>query len=69
MSVIDSSSKGGTNKTPLTIEGLTTLARLDYAGRTIEVYLRAELKKDYNDDVNLSLSLLIAYIQLRDAFI
>ncbi len=68
VSVIDSLSRVSANKTTLTIEGLTTLARLDYAGRTIEVPLRAELKDNCDDSVDPSLTLLIAHAQLRDAF-
>ncbi len=69
VSVMDSSSRVSANETTLTIEGLTTLARLDYAGRTIEVPLQAELKDNYNDSVDPSLTLLIAHAQLRDAFV
>jgi len=60
--IIDSLLKGSTKETPLTIEGLTMLAYSNYAGRTIEVPLRAELKHNYNDSVDPSLTLLIAYI-------
>jgi len=60
--IIDSLLKGSTKETPLTIEGLTMLARSNYAGRTIEVPLRAELKDNFNDSVDPSLTLLIAYI-------
>jgi len=60
--VTDSLLKGGAKETPLTIKGLTMLARSNYVGRTIEVPLRAELKDDYNDSVDPSLTLLIAHI-------
>jgi len=62
MPVIDSLLKGSTKETPLTIEGLTILARSNYVGRTIEVPLRAELKDNYNNGVDPSLTLLIAHI-------
>jgi len=61
MPIIDSLLKGSTKETPLTIEGLTMLAYSNYAGRTIEVPLRAELKDDYDDGVDPSLTLLIAH--------
>jgi len=62
MPIIDSLLKGSIKETPLTIEGLTMLAYSNYAGQTIEVPLRVELKHNYNDSVDPSLTLLITYI-------